>query len=109
MAELTKETEEKIAQLQLLEQSLQSFLVQKQNMQTQLFEIETALKELGKTDNAYRIIGNIMVKSSRDELKKDLEQKKSMIDLRIKNIEKQEEKIREKVKSLQQEVLQKMK
>ncbi|MBI1969828.1 prefoldin subunit beta [Candidatus Woesearchaeota archaeon] len=100
--------EEKIAKLQLLEQNLQNFLMQRQAFQGQLLEIESALEEIGKTDAAFRIIGNIMVKGNKEELKKDLQQKKEMLDLRIKNLEKQEEKIKEKVREIRLEVLKEM-
>lgn len=103
-----EETEEKLSQLQLLEQNLQNFLLQKQNFQAQLLEVESALGELEKTDSAFRIVGNIMVASKKDELKKDLQQKKEMLELRIKNLEKQEEKIKEKASKTQAEVLKKI-
>ena len=104
MAEIQKETEQKIAQLQLFEQSLQNILMQKQQFQTQVIEIESALKELETTKEAYKIIGNIMVASKKEEIKKDLESKKEAMSLRVKTIEKQEDQIREKAKKLQEEV-----
>ncbi len=76
MAELSKETEQKIAQLQLYEQSLQNILIQKQQFQSQSLEIDSALKELEATKEAYKIVGNIMVASKKEDLKKDLESKK---------------------------------
>ena len=81
-----KETQDKIARLQLIEQELQSFLMQKQNFQAQLMEIESALKELDTSDEAYKIVGNIMIKSKKDDLVKDLKSKKEMVELRIKTI-----------------------
>ncbi len=104
-----KETEEKIEKMQLLEQNLQNFLVQRQTFQGQLLEVESAIEELDKTEKVYRIIGNIMVMSKKDELKKDLSQKKEMLQLRIKSLERQEEKIREKVQETRNDVLKKMK
>lgn len=104
MTELSKETEQKIAQLQLYEQSLQSILMQKQQFQTQSLEIKSALNELESTKEAYKIVGNIMVASKKEDLKKELESKKETISLRIKTIEKQENQIREKAKGLQEEV-----
>lgn len=104
-----KETEEKLNQLQLLEQNMQNFLLQKQNFQAQLLEVESALGELEKTDSAFKIVGNIMVASEKNALKKDLEQKKEMLEIRIKNLEKQEEKIKEKASKTQAEVLEKIK
>jgi len=104
MAEMSKETEQKIAQLQLYEQSLQNILIQKQQFQSQLMEIESALSELETTKEAYKIVGNIMVASKKEDLKDDLESKKEISNLRIKTLEKQENQIREKAKKLQQEV-----
>lgn len=100
-----KELEEKIQQMQILEQNLQSFLVQKQSFQMQLAEIESALKELEKAKEAYRIVGNIMVTAEKEELKKELTSKKEIIELRIKTLEKQETRLREEAAKLQKEVL----
>ncbi len=107
--EVSKETEQKISQLQMFEQSLQNFLGQKQQFQIQLVEIESALNELENTDKAYKIVGNIMVESDKNELKADLQSKKEMLELRIKTMEKQEEQVREKASRLQSEILKKIK
>lgn len=104
MNAISKETEQQISQLQLFEQSLQNILMQKQQFQSQSMEIESALKELEKTEKAYKIVGNIMVSSKKEDLKKDLESKKEIVDLRVKTIEKQENSIREKAKKIQEEV-----
>ena len=47
---MEKTTEEKIAQLQMIEQGMQNFLLQKQQFQAQIIEIESALKELEKSE-----------------------------------------------------------
>jgi prefoldin beta subunit len=104
-----KETEKKISQLQMMEQSMQSFLIQKQQFQAQLIEIESALKELEKSKEAYKIVGNIMISSNKEELKKDLERKKEMVELRIKTLEKQESQIKEKASNVQAEVIKELK
>ena len=110
MTKLSKETEEKIMQLQLLEQNLQNLLLQKQTFQTQVLEIETALEEIEKVkDSAYKIIGSVMVLTKKDELKKDLFSKKEILELRIKNLEKQEQKIKEKSQEIQKEVAKEIK
>lgn len=105
MTEASKETETKLNQLQMLEQSMQNLLMQKQQFQLQQVEIESALKELEKVNEAYKIVGNIMVLSKKDDLKADLASKKEIIELRIKNMEKQENQLREKASKLQNEVL----
>ena len=107
--EVSKETEQKIGQLQMFEQSLQSFLGQKQQFQIQLVEVESALGELDSTDKAYKIVGSIMVEADRNELKADLQSKKEMLELRIKTMDKQESQVREKASKLQSEILKKIK
>ena len=107
--EVSKETEQKIGQLQMFEQSLQNFLGQKQQFQVQLVEVESALSELENTDKAYKIVGNIMVEADKNELKADLQSKKEMLELRIKTMEKQEAQVREKASTLQSEILKKIK
>lgn len=98
-------TADKVEQLQMIEQNLQNFLVQKQNFQMQLMETDSALEELSKAEKAYKIVGGIMVASNKENLSMELEKKKEMMELRIKSIEKQEEMLKNKSKNLQEEVL----
>ncbi len=103
---MDKDTENQISQLQLLEQNLQSLVMQKQNFQAHLFEVENALKELSTSNGtAYKIVGAIMVSQSSEDLKKDLESKKEVLELRIKNLKKQEDLLREKAEKIQTEVV----
>ncbi len=107
---MQKEIEEKIMNLQLMEKNLQTLLIQKQNFQSQLFEIENALKELeGKREHVYKIVGSIMVESTQEDIKKDLSSKKEIVELRIKNIEKQEAKVKEHITEIQTEVMKNLK
>jgi prefoldin beta subunit len=106
---MDKTTQEKIGKLQLMEQQLQQFALQKQQFQTQLFEIESAITESAQTTKAYKIVGNIMIAADKEELKKELTQKKDIASLRIKTIEKQENKIKDEAKSIQEEVMGQMK
>lgn len=105
MAEVPEEVQEKVRQLQMLEQALQQLLMQKQAFQLQLMESESALKELQGSEEAYKIIGNVMVLTKKEELVKELQEKKETVELRISSLEKQEAKTREKASSLQKDVL----
>ncbi|MFH1642439.1 MAG: prefoldin subunit beta [Nanoarchaeota archaeon] len=107
--EMSKETEQNINQLQLYEQSLQNLLIQKQHFQSQLIEIDSALSELEKSQDSYKIINNIMVSASKEELKDDLKTKKETYDIRVKALEKQERAIKEKAEKLQSTVMESMK
>jgi len=105
MADIPEATQEKIRQLQMLEQALQQLLMQKQTFQIQLVEIESALKELETAPEAYKIVGNLMVLSKKEDLVAELKEKKETAELRIGSLEKQESKTREKASALQKEVL----
>ena len=107
--EIPKETEKKIMELQLLEQNFQNSLMQKQRFQTELLETENAFKEVFKTKEAYKIVGNIMIASKKEDLKKELAERKKIIDLRLKNLEKEESHLKEKTTTLQKEVIGEMK
>lgn len=102
---MNKDTEQKIEQLQRIEQSMQNMLMQKQQFQSQQIEIESALNELKTSQENYKIIGNIMVKTSKEELEKDLIQKKELVELRIKTLEKQEKDTKEKAGKIQTDVM----
>jgi len=107
--DMPKETQESIGRLQMIEQNIQALLMQKQQFQGQLFELESALKEIEKTDDAFKIVGNVMIKTDKAALKAELTSKKEIVDLRLKNIDKQEKQLKEKAETLQKEVMSKLK
>jgi len=108
--DMDKETENKIKELQVLEHSLQSILMQKQAFQMELGETENAIEELGKTkEDVFKIVGNIMIKKSHEEILKDLKNKKDLINLRLKSIAGQEKSLADDSEKLRKDVLSKIK
>lgn len=107
--ELPKETQEKISQLQMLEQAMQNSALQVQQLNAQLLELDSAVSELGKTENAFKIVGNLMINTNKDELKENLQKKKESVELRLQTLEKQEERLKDKAKNLQEEIMKTMK
>lgn len=105
---MKNELQAKVNQLSIMEQNLQNFALQKQQFQAQLVELESAEKELQNSKEAFKIIGNIMVAKPKDELLKDLAEKKEIMLKRIESFEKQEAKLKEKADSLQKEVVEEM-
>ncbi len=102
----SKNTEQGIAQLQMFEMNLKNLAMQRQNFQMHITETETALEELEKTNNnPFKIVGGIMIESTKDELKKELTSRKEIVELRIKNLEKQENQLKERADLLQKSVL----
>ncbi len=106
---MKKETKEKIEQLQNLENSINSLIAQKQQFQSQQLEIENALLQVEETDKVFRIIGSIMVASTKDKIKQELNDKKEIVELRLKTLEKQEDKYRKQAGELQTDVMKEMK
>lgn len=102
-------TSTKVQQLQLLQQNLQNVQVQKQQIESQLAELDSALEELSTTEIAYKIVGKIMISSSKEKLVKELEEKKDVFNIRIKNFNQQEDKLRQNLEDLQQEVVKELK
>ena len=95
--------------LQFYHLPVNHLFLQKQKFQIELVEIENALKELNdEKKETYKIVSNIMIEASPIDLKKELESKKEVINLRIKNLEKQETNIRNKAEEIQKEVMSKL-
>lgn len=105
-----KERDRKIQELQIYEQNLQNILLQKQIFQAELNEIESALKELEKSkeEDCFQITGGIMVKRKKQEIEKELKEKKEITELRIKSFEKQEGLINKKAEDIRKELAEKV-
>ena len=107
--EFDQETGKKIQELQILEQNFQALLMQKQNFQIELTEVTTAIEEVQNSkDDVFKIIGQVMVKSNKDSLKKELHEKRELLDLRMKAIEKQENTLRDTVERLKGDIVDKI-
>jgi len=94
----------------MLENNLNNISMQKQTFNMQLMDNENAINELSKTkNNAYKIIGTIMVNSNKEDLEKELKEQTEVLNLRIKNLEKQESSLKEKAEEIQKEVMKEIK
>ena len=107
---MDKETQEKIQELQGFEQNLNGLLMQKQAFQMEQSETGKALEEIKNSkDDVFKLIGNIMVKTDKKKIEKQLSKKKELIDLRLKTIESQESDFSKKAEELKKEVMAKIK
>jgi len=89
--EQNNEINNKVEELQVVENNLQNFLMQKQSLQVELNEISNALDEVKKTnDEVYKIVSGVMLKSEKDSISKDLNEKKDIVEMKISSIEGQE-------------------
>jgi len=104
--EINQETQNKIQNIQALDQNLQNLLGQKQLFQLEINETENALKEVKKTKNdIFKITGQVMLKTTKQDIEKDLKEKNDVLKLRLKAIEKQETIFREQLERIKSEVM----
>lgn len=110
LANLDEETQAKIQEVQIMEQNLQQVLMQKQAFNMELNETDFALEELKTSEGeVFKIVGGqVVIKTTREKLQKDLNHKKELINLRLKSIEKQEEEFTKYVEKLREEIIKKI-
>jgi prefoldin beta subunit len=104
ISKLPPQIQERLLRLQQLQQTLQSVLAQKQQVEIELTEIEQALNELQKmTDDAviYKAIGSLLVKSEKAKITADLNERKELLNTRATVLGKQEQRLRPQIKDLQ--------
>ena len=101
---LSPEAQQVLMELQTFQQQMQTVLIQKESLNIQNMEIEKALEELSKIehDDVYKAVGPILIKSTKNELSKELKERKETIELRLKSLQKQENRLREKLKEYQE-------
>lgn len=102
--ELPPQMQNQIAQLQQMQQQLQVIVTQRSQLELREKEIENTLEELEKTGKdtpIYKSIGTLLIKAeNREELKKELDEHKETIGIRIKTLKRQEKTLSERYQSL---------
>ncbi|MDM7939250.1 MAG: prefoldin subunit beta [Methanothrix sp.] len=105
--ELPPQIQNQLAQLQQLQQQAQAVMTQKNQIEVLIRETEAALKELEKSsDDAviYKSVGELLFRADRSKLMEELKERKEMMDLRLKTMAKQEERIQSRFTQLQEQL-----
>jgi prefoldin beta subunit len=104
ISQLPPPVQERLLRLQQLQQTLQSILGQKQQVEVEVTEIEQALNELQKlTDDAviYKSAGSLLMRSERTKVITELTERKELLNTRVTILVKQEERLRGQLKDVQ--------
>jgi prefoldin beta subunit len=113
MVELSPQLQNRLAQYQQLQRQIQIVATQKYQFEAQLSELEHTLDELKKLESdttIYKNIGPLLVKvNDRPNLEKELNDLKETLTIKIKTLERQEEHLRERFQTLQQQLQQALK
>ena len=89
--------QEQISKLQQSQQNLQSIMAQKQQVEMDSAEADKALEELkkaGDDDQVFKHASSILIKSTKNVLIEELEEKKELAKTQITVLTKQEERIK---------------
>jgi prefoldin beta subunit len=110
--ELPPWLKEQISRLQQLQQNLQAIMMQKQQIELEIVETDRALEELGKTttaDSIYKAAGPLLIKSEKDTVEKELSEKKELANTRVMVLGKQESRVKENLKEVENKINQMLK
>ena len=105
--ELPPALREQLARYDQTQQNLQAVLAQKQQVELELGETDKALEELGKASDSeavYKFAGNLLVKVKKEDMVKELSEKKELANTRKMVLTKQETRFRESLKDLQMKI-----
>jgi len=98
---------EQLSRLQQLQQNLQAVMMQKQQVELEIVETDRALEELRKIegDNAvYKGAGPLLIKTNKDDVLKELEERKELSNTRITVLGKQETRIKDNLKEVENKI-----
>jgi prefoldin beta subunit len=107
MSELPPQVQNLVAQLQQIQQQLQLVVTQKAQVEAMLEETKQAIEELQKTGDeatVYKAVGSILVKEEKGKVLQELTERKESYEIRIKTLERQEERLRERFAELQKKL-----
>ncbi|MEM2874556.1 MAG: prefoldin subunit beta [Candidatus Hadarchaeales archaeon] len=107
MEKISPQLRHQLAQFQQTQQQAQVLAAQRQQLELLMRETEKALEELGKLPDdagAYRAVGSIMVKSDKATLQKELSEQRETLDLRIKALQRQEERSIQRLREMKEKI-----
>ena len=99
--------QEQVGRLQNLQQNLQAIMGQKQHLEMEQLETERALEVLKKAaddDAVFKSAGSILIKSTKTSLIAELEEKKELSNTRITVLSKQEVRVKENLKEIEDKI-----
>lgn len=108
MAEkIPPEVQNKLVRLQQLQEQLRLVLVQKQSAELELREVSRVAEEVSKLEeksSLYKSIGHVLLKTDRESVLNELNDRKEVLELRIKTLSRQEEYLSKQIEDLRRKV-----
>ena len=101
---LPPQVQERLLRLQQLQQTLNSVLGQKQQVELEISEIDQATNEVQNLSDdtvIYKATGSLMVKAEKAKITTELAERKDLLNTRVTILTKQEERLRSQLKEVQ--------
>ncbi len=102
-----KEAKEEVMKLQQYQEQLQMLNMEKQNISSNILNINHSIEELKKVtkEDVYEIVGTVMIKRDKDMLINSLVEKKESLELKDNVLSKQIDRLSSKVNELQKKIM----
>lgn len=99
-------TQDDLKTIQTLQQQLQAVMIEKDTISLRLAEIDKTLEELNKIENeeVFRIYGRVMIKKKKSDVIDELNSEKETLEIRLKTLERTENKIIERLKEYEKKM-----
>lgn len=108
MAEqIPPELQNRIMHLQQLQNQLNMIRLQKQSVELELREVERVLRELQSipaNEILYKSLGHILVKTTKEKIEKELNERKEILELRLETLKRQEKHIETQFNDIRRKV-----
>ncbi|AIF68863.1 prefoldin subunit beta [Palaeococcus pacificus DY20341] len=107
MQNIPPQVQQMLGQLESYQQQLQLVVQQKQKVQLDLNDAKKALEEIEKAEEGtamYKTVGTLIVKTEKAKAVEELKEKIETLEVRLKALERQEQKINEAIKTLTQKI-----
>ena len=107
MDELSPQARHQLEQFQQAQQQAQALAAQRAQLQSFITEIEEALEELSKVGEetpVYKAVGRLLIKRGKGEMEKELREEKETLELRVKVLSRQEERVVERIQEIRQKL-----
>ncbi len=100
---LSPADQQEVARFQQLQQNLEAVIQQRVTMENQVREMEFAVKELDAASEdavVYKAVGGIFIKSEQKSLLSSTAEKKETLDMRVKSLLNQEQRLKKQFEEL---------
>ncbi|HID60967.1 MAG TPA: prefoldin subunit beta [Hadesarchaea archaeon] len=107
MEKLSPQLRHQVVQFQQAQQHAQILLSQRQQIELLLKETERAIEELEKLPEdavVYKSVGTLLVRSEKSTLQKNLTEQKETLDLRVKTLQRQEERAVQRLREMRDKI-----